>query len=89
MSLGLMSDRLPMNGIPSSTISGSLLAFSERVPRIRICIEAPGAEDVCAMSTPATRFCKAYVTLVAGISRSLSPSTEAMEPVTSLRRALP
>ena len=30
---------LPANGIPSSTINGSLLAVRERVPRIRIMIE--------------------------------------------------
>ena len=89
MSPGLISDKFPIKGIPSNTTNGSLEAVSERVPRIRICMVAPGCEDVCVMSTPATRFCKAYVIFVEGISCNLSPPTDAIDPVTSDFLAVP
>src|SRR5678815_2883489 len=42
------------NGIPSITISGSLLAFNEEPPRIRIVLPEPGAPSFGVMDTPAT-----------------------------------
>ena len=89
MSLGEISVRLPMNGIPSSTIRGSLDAERERCPRILICIEEPGRDEVCTICTPAMRPSSALETSVAGIALRVSPPTEAIEPVTSERRAVP
>src|SRR6478752_6748737 len=42
------------NGTPSTTINGSLLAFSEAPPRIRIVLPEPGAPPLDVICTPAT-----------------------------------
>src|SRR5574337_958863 len=42
------------SGIPSITINGSLLAFSDEPPRIRIVLPEPGAPPFGVMDTPAT-----------------------------------
>ena len=89
MSFGLISDNEPANGMPSNTTNGSLLALSERVPRTRICMEAPGLEEVCDISTPATRPCKADEMLPVCTARRSSPRIEEIEPVTSERFAVP
>ena len=41
-------------GIPSITIKGSLLAFKEAPPRIRITLPEPGAPPLEVIDTPAT-----------------------------------
>ncbi len=43
-----------LSGIPSTTISGSLLALSEEPPRMRIREEVPGAPPLELIWTPAT-----------------------------------
>ncbi len=88
-SFGLISARDPIKGIPSSTISGLLSPVSERSPRIRICIVAPGLVEVCDIATPAKRPCKACEILDDGMSRSLSPLIETTEPVTASFRCIP
>src|SRR5690606_40036922 len=85
ISFGLISPIEPANGIPLSTINGSLLAFKERVPRIRICIEAPGLEEVCVISTPAILPCRAWDIFGEGTSVMASDLIEATEPVTASR----
>ena len=45
---------LPLKGTPSITISGSLLAFNEAPPRIRMVLPAPGEPPLLVIDTPAT-----------------------------------
>ena len=60
MSLMLISLRPPENGIPLSTIKGSLLPVNERTPRIRIeVLLDPGLVLVVVICTPGARPCKA------------------------------
>ncbi|MNI26821.1 hypothetical protein D3C73_805380 [compost metagenome] len=44
----------PANGIPSTTINGSLLAFNEAPVRIRIVLPAPGCPPLVVICTPGT-----------------------------------
>ena len=44
----------PSIGIPSITIKGSLLAFNEAPPLIRMVLPAPGAPLLLIIDTPAT-----------------------------------
>ena len=89
MSPVAMSEREPMKGTPSSTMSGSLEADRDRSPRIRISRLEPGREEVWDICTPATRPFRERVKSPAATSRRLSPPIEAMEPVTSVLRAVP
>ena len=85
-----MSEMDPSNGIPSTIISGELLALIDPIPLIRIVdsLEAGSPEDDMTW-TPGAVPANALVTLVATRdSMSLIPTIEA-DPVNELRVAVP
>ena len=85
MSAELMSLRsCTASMMPSTTISGSFEAVIERVPRMRIEVEAVGSPDVDMMSAPATRPCNAWSTETTGMSLMSPILTLVTEPVRSV-----
>ena len=84
-----MSEILPAKGIPSNTIKGLLSAFNDLVPRIRICISAPGFELDCCICTPGKRPCRAAVRFPVEISLISSACIDETEPVTASRLMVP
>ena len=76
-------------GTPSMTYSGSLLAFSEELPRMRTVVAAPGAPPPVVMLTPATLPWMSCSGLVIWPGTNCLASTVVTAPVMSWRRWVP
>ena len=73
-----------MPGMPSTTTRASLLLLMEPAPRICILVDAPGAEFVWLMLTPAALPLIIWKALVVTPSANFPSPTDTTEPVRSL-----
>ena len=89
MSVGLMSDNLPLKGTPSTTISALLLAEIEPIPRNTILASCPGWPEELTTCKPATAPSSALDTDVACELLIISFFTLLIEPTKSCLRLVP
>ena len=89
ISVGLISDNLPLKGTPSTTINALLLAEIEPIPRRTISASCPGCPEELTTCKPATAPSSAFETDAACELLIISFFTLLMEPTRSCLRLVP